>query len=262
MSRQSRSIRVIQILEAVAGADRPMQVADIMDACKLPKATVHRICGLLRERNYLRPSIAGRGMVPGPELLRLAQTIFANQSNYALRHAVLEWVARETGETCNLARPEGTAMVYWDRVETEWPLKVQMPIGSRVPLHCSASGKMYLSSLPPARRGLLVKKLDLVSRTPNSITDVELLERELENVATAQMATDDQEFSESMIAVAVSVSDPSGRLFATLSIHAPVFRMKLKEAVKHVDLLRAAAAELGSDIRSVQESGMPPPFGS
>ena len=40
-------------------------------------------------------------------------------------------------------------MVYWDRVETEWPLKVQMPIGTRVPLHCSASGKMYLSSLTP-----------------------------------------------------------------------------------------------------------------
>lgn len=257
MPGKSRSIRVINILEAVAGADRPMQTADIMEACELPKATVHRICGLLRERNYLRPAIGRRGLVPGPELLRLAHTIFSNQSNYAMRHAVLEQVARKTGETCNLARPDGTAMVYWDRVETEWPLKVQMPIGTRVPLHCSAAGKMYLSSLPPARRTQLIKTLDLIPNTPNSIADRELLEREMERVATAQMATDDQEFSETMIAVAVAVKDHSGRLFATLSIHAPVIRMNLDGALKHVDLLREAAAELGSDIVSSQASGAP-----
>jgi DNA-binding IclR family transcriptional regulator len=228
-----------------------MQVSDIMEACDLPRATVHRICGLLIEDGYLRPSLAGRGLVPGPELDLLAQSIFANRSNYALRHAILERVARETGETCNLARPNGTAMVYWDRVETEWPLKVQMPIGTRVPFHCTASGKMYLSSLPPARREKLIATLDLTANTPNSITDPEALKRELERVAETGVSTDDLEFSENMIAVAVAVKDTSGRLFATLSIHAPVFRMGLDEAVKHVDLLHSAAAELGADIEAL-----------
>lgn len=257
MPGNSRSIRVIKILEAVAGADRPMQSADIMEACDLPKATVHRICSLLLKRNYLRPAIGRRGLVPGPELLQLATTVFGNKSNYALRHAVLEKVARGTGETCNLARPDGTAMVYWDRVETEWPLKVQMPIGTRVPLHCSASGKMYLSSLPPARRKQFIKTLELLPNTANSITDPTALERELDRVATAQMATDDQEFSDSMIAVAVAVKDLSGRLYATLSIHAPVFRMDLEGALKHIDLLRAAADELRSDIALSQGSDEP-----
>jgi IclR family acetate operon transcriptional repressor len=254
---QSRSIRALKILEAVAGADRPMRIADLVDVCALPKATVHRICGLLEKQDYLRQEVNGRGLVPGPKLLHLAQTVFAGRSNTALRHAVLESVARQTGETCNLARPDGTAMLYWDRVETEWPLKVQMPIGTHVPLHCSASGKMYLSSLPPERRRRLIAKLDLVAQTPNSITDPEALERELERIAATQMATDDQEFTEGMIAVAVPVKDSAGRLFATLSIHAPVFRMSLEDAKAHQDLLRAAAAELGTDAEGLEAEAKP-----
>lgn len=257
MAAQSRSIRALRILEAVAGADRPMRIADLVDACALPKATVHRICGLLEKQDYLRTELGGRGLVPGPKLLRLAQTVSGSRSNTALRHAVLESVARQTGETCNLARPDGTAMLYWDRVETQWPLKVQMPIGTRVPLHCSASGKMYLSSLPPERRRRVIAKLELVAQTPNSITDPEALERELERVAAAQMATDDQEFTEGMIAVAVPVKDAAGRLFATLSIHAPVFRMSLEDAKAHLDLLRAAAAELGTDAEGLTAEAKP-----
>lgn len=250
MPRQSRSIRVIKILEAVASADRPMRAADLMDVCNLPKATVHRICRLLVERNYLRPQIGGNGLLPGHELVNLAHTTLASQAVNALRHTVLELVARKTGETCNLARPDGAAMVYWDRVEAQWPLIVQMPIGTRVPLHCSASGKLYLSSLPVKRRLQLIRKLDLVPRTPKTITVPEKLERELERIASEQVATDDEELAENMIAVAVPVQDSAGRLFATLSIHAPVFRMTLDEAKTHLELLREAARELGSDLAS------------
>ena len=251
MPRQSRSIRVLKILEAVAASDRPLRSTDIMEACDLPKATVHRICSLLCERGFLRQQLGGRGLVTGPNLTSLAHTALASQSTNAFRHAVLESVAKRTGETCNLAAPDGTAMIYWDRVETEWPLKVQMPIGTRVPFYCSASGKMYLSSLAPERRRRLIGTLELEQRTPNSITDPERLERELERISEAQFSTDDQEFSESMIAVAVPVTDFTGRLFATLSIHAPVFRMSLDAAMTHVELLRAAAAELGTDADDV-----------
>ena len=208
---------------------------------------MHRICSLLCERGYLRQQLGGRGLVTGPKLTSLAHTALANQTNNAFRHAVLESVAKQTGETCNLAKPDGTAMMYWDRVETEWPLKVQMPIGTKVPLHCSASGKMYLSSLAPEKRRRLIGTTMLEQRTPNSITDPATLERELLRISEAQYSTDDQEFSEGMIAVAVPVKDTVGRLFATLSIHAPVFRMSLDDALTYVELLRAAAAELGSD---------------
>src|SRR3546814_17809947 len=77
---QSRSIRVLKILEAVAGADHPLRPADLMETCGLPKATVHRICALLSERGYLRQPIGARAMVPGPRLLELANAVLCHQS--------------------------------------------------------------------------------------------------------------------------------------------------------------------------------------
>ena len=159
MPRKSRSIRVISIIEAVAGADHPMLAADLMEACDLPKATVHRICGLLCERGYLRQQIGARGYVLGSKLIDFAHLVQASQTHNAAQHAILESVARQVGETCNIAIPDGTAMIYRDRVETEWPLRHQLPIGTRVPLHCTANGKLYLSNLHSKQRELLLSEI-------------------------------------------------------------------------------------------------------
>src|SRR3546814_12056739 len=67
----------------------------------------------------------------GPRLLELANAVLSHQSLGAVRHAVLEALAREVGETCNIAIPAATHMIYWDRVETHWPLKFQLSIGDR-----------------------------------------------------------------------------------------------------------------------------------
>lgn len=245
--RQARSIRVIKILEAVASADRPMRIADIVESCQLPKATVHRICGLLSEGGYLGPQIGGRGFVPGPKLVDFANIVQSSQAQNTVRHAVLESVARQVGETCNIAIPDGTAMVYWDRVETQWPLRHQLPIGARVPLHCTANGKLFLSTLPAKQRERLLSEIKLDKLTPNTITDRDRLESMLAEIATSGVSTDNEEFIEGMIAVAVPIKDPVGRFVAGLAVHAPVVRISLEEAVGHVDILRAAAQELGSE---------------
>jgi DNA-binding IclR family transcriptional regulator len=236
------------ILEAVAKADRPMRASDLVAACKLPRATVHRICGLLGERGYLRQQIGASGYVLGPKLVDLANLVLANQTHNALRHAVLESVAQEIGETCNIAIPDGARMVYWDRVETKWPLRHQLSIGAHVPLHCTANGKLYLSTLSEAQRQRVLDNIKLEKLTPNTITNPTELELALAKISRSGVSTDNEEFLEGMIAIAVPITDAVGRFVAGLAIHAPVVRLGLEDALGHVDVLRAAARELGSDI--------------
>ncbi len=248
MARQSRSIRAMNILEAVAKADRPMRSSDLMKACDLPRATLHRICGLLVERGYLRQQIGASGYVLGPKIIDFANLVHANQTHNALRHAVLESVAQEIGETCNIAIPDGARMVYWDRVETKWPLRHQLSIGAHVPLHCTANGKLYLSTLPAVQRQRLLNTIDLEKLTPNTITDRKKLEVALAEISQTGVSTDNEEFLEGMIAIAVPINDAVGRFVAGLAIHAPVVRLGLKDALGHVDVLLEAAKKLGSDI--------------
>ena len=163
-----------------------------------------------------------------------------------LRLTVLNALAEEIGETCNIAIPDRDAMIYLDRVETNWPLRIQLPIGTKVPFHCTASGKLYLSSLPRTARSALLGSLPLEPRTPNTITDVQHLGKALESIRTDQVGTDNEEFLDGMVAVAVPVTDTQGRLFATLAVHAPSMRMDLEKARSHVPVLREAARQLAA----------------
>lgn len=244
----SRSIRVLEVLEVIGEMGRPVSASDIEASSGLPKATVHRLCNLLLDEGYLRRDITGRGYEMGARFTRLALQAFSNQGRRAERHAILENVAREIGETCNIAVPTMTTMLYLDRIESEWPLRIQLPIGSKVPLYCTASGKLYLSSLSPVRRERLIDRLELEPRAPNTITDKKALLAALDAISETDIGTDNQEFIPGMVAAAVPIRDKSGKLLATMATHGPVVRMSFEDALGHVEKLRRAAQAVSASL--------------
>ena len=247
------NMRLLAILEAVARHGSPVTPTEINVLMGLPKPTIHRLFATLEEERFLQREIDGRSYSPGPRMNRLAvETVSAVRVRGA-RLAVMERLAAEIGETCNLAIPDRDAMIYLDRVETHWPLRIQLPIGTRVPLHATASGKMYLSSLDPDRLERYLGNVDLAPRTEATVTDAEALRTAIERVREAGHATDDEEFMEGMVAVAVPILDRQGSLFATLSVHAPTQRMSLERALTHLAALKKAAGELARIIHAGQD---------
>ena len=244
MIDRSRSVRGIELLFHIAGADGPITANELSEMSGLPKATVYRLCDQLREANYIRRQAGGRGYVSGPRLLELSTAVLAGRSQYAVRHAVLESLAEEIGEACNFAVPDGTAMVYWDRVDTRWPLRLQLPVGTRVPLHCTANGKLYLSSLEPAQRRRLIDELSLDRHTPNTITDPARLLDELDSIGRTEISIDNEELYDDVVAIAVPIKDSQGRFYSSLAIQAPSTRVSPEDQAKYVPLLREAAQQL------------------
>ena len=244
----SRSIRALEVLEAFVATGRAMGISDVMDHTGLPKATVHRLLSLLESEGFLVPEIAGKRLTLGHRARGLAMGIMALSSADAYSHQVLTDLSKKIGETCNLNVPSGNEILYVDRVETEWPLRTQLPVGSRVPLHCTASGKLYLASLPPSKRRRLIARMGLAAHTENTITDTDKFEAELERTRQNGYAVDDEEFIEGMVALAVPVRDERRRLAAILAFHAPVARMNMTQALEHLQALNEAADALSADL--------------
>jgi len=238
--------RALVVLEAIAGAERPVSPSELNGTLDLPKPTLHRLCQALERDGFLQRELDGRRLQPGPRLTRLALQVIAGAVQQAERKAVLQAVSARIGETCNLVVPDRNAMFYLDRVETHWPLRLQIPVGAHVPLHCTASGKLFLSSLPAARRKRLIGLLPLERRTARTLTDPAALEAALKRVRQDQVGSDDEEFIDGMVAVAVPIADCHGRLAACLALHAPRQRMTLAAARKHLPTLRQAAARLSA----------------
>lgn len=237
--------RALAIIEEAARLGEPATPTALNARLALPKPTIHRLCATLESAGYLTRDLDGRRYSPGARLRGLAVGVLSSSNQQAERRAVLGRLSEEIGETCNLSIPDGDAMLYLERVETKWPLRIQLPMGTRVPLHCTASGKMFLSTFRDPRRVVrLVEPME--RRTPHSIGDAKELLVELDRIRDRGFSTDAEEFIEGMIAVAVPVSSPSGSLAATLSFHAPSQRLSLRRAKRFVSLLKTTADEMST----------------
>jgi DNA-binding IclR family transcriptional regulator len=138
-------------------------------------------------------------------------------------------------------------VVYVDRVETAWPLRMTLTSGSHVPLHCTASGKLLLALLPKASRERLTPQLALNRYTESTITDPKRLAAELARIRANRYATDNEEFHAGLVCVAVPVTGKK-RACAALAVHAPVSRMPLERALSYLPVLRRAAAAMSSTL--------------
>jgi len=236
--------RVLDILDAVASAERPVSPTDIADQLAIPKASVHRLCSTLEDYGYLQTRLSGRGLQAGYKLNQLAMGVLASAPLQAQRRAILFTLSQEIGETCNIALPDGSEMIYFDRAETHWPVRVNLQVGSRVPAFATAGGKMYLSSLPQGKRNKVIQNTRLTRYTPNTLMSQSALMEELLVTAERGYSTDNEEYIEGMVALAVAIRDGSGRLYATLSFHAPCMRLPFSSILDSLPQLQAASEQL------------------
>jgi len=242
--RGSTIERVLDILDTVATSPKPLSATEINEVLDLPKATAHRLCAELEARGYLLKRINGKSYQPGNRLYDVAVGVLANARFSASRHAILTALSERVGETCNIAYPDGLYMAYSDRVETKAPLRLQFALGMRVPLYCTASGKLYLSTLPRDRRKTVIGKLKLEKHAKNTITDPDTLLAEIDKIEKAQVSIDNEELYDDIIAIAVPINDKRGRFYSSLAIQAPVSRIAIDSNHQYVPLLREAAKEL------------------
>lgn len=238
------NLRLLVLLEEVAKAGVPVAPATLVSALGLPKPTVHRLLATAEAEGYLQRDVDGRSFGPGKRLRTLSINTLSSQRIRTERLMIMKALAEDVGETCNLAAPGRYGMVYLDRVETHWPLRIQLPVGTQVPFNCTASGKMYLSSLRTDKLSRLLQNLEMPRRTGRSLTDPEALMAELARIRERNYSTDNEEFMDDMTAVAVPIRDDQNRLVTTLSLHSPIQRRNLPDLVEYLPRLREAARQL------------------
>lgn len=243
--------RVLEIIEAVSKAERPLSPGDLALQLDIPKPSIHRLLQQLESDGYLQTNMRGL-LVPADRLHDIALGVLYTSRFKALRQAILKNLADQIGETCGISIPNGTEMIYYDRVQTNWPLQVHLPVGSHTPIWCTASGKLYLSSLPDERRHRIINNLPLTKSARNTLTNPESLEDSLLQIRQNSLGVDNEEFVDGMVACAVPIKDKEGRLFACLFTHAPVIRKSLDDLKMSEPLLRQAAMELGELIGDSQ----------
>jgi len=237
-------LRGLAVLEQVIEARRPVSTTELITKVGLLKPTLNRILIQLEEEGFLQRDPIKKHFLPGPRARKLSFGIMTNEDLSAPRHAILQSLSDVVGETCNCTMLDGNHTVYFDRVEANWPYRIQLPIGSHLPLHCTASGKLFLAFMQVRQRRRLITAAPLKSFTKGTITDVKLLTDELKRIKSDGYGVDNEEFMDGMVAVSVPVFNDANEICFTVAIHAPTARKSLDELKEYFPALRDAATAM------------------
>jgi IclR family transcriptional regulator, acetate operon repressor len=240
--------KALRVLETVAARKHPLSIAEIAVALEIPQPTAHRLVGTLEKLGFVGREPGRRRVIEGKRLVGLGLDVLQAAAGSGTRHAILAALAAKTGESCNLGVMAGGHVVYIDRVESQWPLGLRFEPGSRVPLHCTAIGKLMLSQMPDALIDAHLSGVSLARYTSTTITDAKRLREETQRIRKQGYSIDNQEFMSGVVCLAVPVKGPKGEVCAGVAISAPQARLTLAGVKRFLPDLRAAAGRLGKSL--------------
>ncbi len=244
-------LRPLRILEAIARSERPIAASELIHELDLPKPTVHRMIAALEKAGLVRRDPVAKHLVIGMRLTALALNAITRSAQEGPRHRVLSRLTEESGETSTFTVFDRGGILLVDRVESSWPLRVNLYPGSRVPLHCTASGKLMLALLEEKTRERLLRAMvPLKAYTKNTIVRSGDLDKALGRIRIAGHSTDDEEFMLGPVAIAVPVTHPTnGQAIGTVSLNAPAARLTLARSQRYLKMLRRAADAMSASFR-------------
>lgn len=237
-------MRMFAVLEFIASQGDFVSIQMLARETGLPKPTLHRMLNSFVAEGLLIRQTDPRLYGTSPRLRAFAESLLFNATQTGARHTVLRALVNELGETCNITTLSGDEVLYLDRVETPEPLRFHLGPGSRVPIHCSASGKLLVSQMSKESRHALLSRAELEEFTDATITDFDALEAELDRTRERGFGIDDGEFIHGLVCFAVLVPGSRGHFGQCVAVQGPDFRISSSDVERFVPPLRRAAQAL------------------
>ncbi|HKX17265.1 MAG TPA: IclR family transcriptional regulator [bacterium] len=240
--------RALDILEAVRDAASPPAIPEIVARLGLPRSTVHDLVTTLAARGYLQPADGKpHHFVLGLRSWELGGAYAASLDLPREALQAARAVSDACGETVHVAVLDHTQVVYIAKVDGTYAVRMVSAVGRRLPAHCTAVGKMLLSTLSDEKLAACYRRgKRLPAMTPNSLTSLERLRRELGAIRQRGLAFDDCESNLDVRCVAAPVYDRDGTMVAAMSASVPVSRMGARCQQTLARLIREGAQALST----------------
>jgi IclR family transcriptional regulator, pca regulon regulatory protein len=220
----------LAVLLAFCRKRRTMTIAEVAEATAINKSSAQRMVFTLEQLGYLRKHPQTRRYQLTPRVMEVGFNYLATNPMIELANPFLSELTNLTKETCCLTEPDGTDMVYVARFASSQFVPVHMPIGSRIPIYCSGSGRAYLSAMAEDDARRIIERSKRVQHTPHTRTDVEEILAELSIARERGYAVNQEELFLGDMVLAAPVLNASGQPVGALNIVAPTGRWSREEA--------------------------------
>jgi IclR family transcriptional regulator, carbohydrate utilization repressor len=237
--------RMFTLIDVLASREDAIPLKEISEKAGLHPSTTHRILNDLVAGRYVDRPQSGSYRL-GMRLLELGNLVKARLNVRDAALIPMRELHKLTQQPVNLSMRQGDEIIYVERAYSERSgMQVVRAIGGRAPLHLTSVGKLFLAADDPQRTRAYATRTGLQGQTKNSITSLEMLERELAKVRQYGQANDNEELELGVRCMAAGIYDDQGKLVAGLSISAPSGRMEDSWLPKLQDTAQQISESLG-----------------
>ena len=238
----------IDVLYHLHAAQQACGLTTIGSALGLPKSSTHRLLATLARRGLVDRDDSGRYR-PGISLVALGLGALDREPIVLAARPVLEREARALDETLFLTAARGGRILVLDKVEGTSVLRASPQVGSEVPVHATAVGKLYLAFSPEAvevRSGGL-PRFSRATRTTRTA-----LKADVDRARECGWAENREEWHLGLTVVAAPVL-LGGRMAGAVTLAAPAVRMTPAQAAKVGPRLRIAADGIARRVQGAEQ---------
>ncbi|WP_067339222.1 SMP-30/gluconolactonase/LRE family protein [Stappia indica] len=248
----------LTLLDMVADAETPLRFADLLRQSGLPKPTFARILRTLIAFGLVRQNEERGTYVIGPRFLELSHRVWDTFDLPTAAAPELERLSAELGETVALCRLDGDQVQYLDERSGDG-LGVRVDTGRRVPLHCTAAGKVLVAFQEPGFARALLERLHLDRFTPRTITTLEALQADLTLTRARGYSVSYEEHLNGVNSVAVAIAGKDGTPIGALVALGPSSRLDTSHIHPVGRELIAAARRITGAAGAIAISSRPRP---
>lgn len=240
--------RAMDLLDQFREGEAEFGITDLSNRLKLQKNNVFRLVSTLSAKKYIEFNNSTGKYRLGRQARALGQ-LAAAQIDY-VNHArpILNELKQQCHETCFFSINKDGYTYYLDGVESDLPVRVVQMAGKSRPLCCTAAGRVLLAFMEPQKLMNLLANSDTKGFTASTVTDIDLLQNDLNKVARQGYAIDDQEHEAGVIEIAAPVFEGNGDVIGALSILGPKMRITDQLESELLPLLCKSAAHLSATL--------------
>ncbi len=239
--------RATAILRSFTEAEPELGVTALSRKLGLHKSTVSRILSTLHHEGLVDQNPSTGKYRLGLGLVSLAGVALGRLNARAVSQPYLIDLVEKVQETINVTVLDGSECVNIEREASPKPIRYVGWIGRRTPLHCTASGKVFLTYMTAEERDAIIPKV-MTRFTPSTICDRKTLDESLDAIFQAGYAIVHEEFEEGFSAIAAPLFDHVGRVVGTISISGPTFRMGPDNIKAFIDPLKQTAGAISAEL--------------
>ncbi|MCK7627430.1 IclR family transcriptional regulator [Streptomyces sp. RS10V-4] len=247
--------RALSILPLLAGG--PADLGQVADRLGVHKSTALRLLRTLHAHGLVHRQPDQRYRL-GARLFALAQEAVENLDVRGIAHPHLVELNERCGHTVHLAVHEENEVLYIDKVDSRYPVRMYSRIGKPVAITVAAVAKLLLADLPEPERRALAGKLDYPRYTSRSTPDAAAFLAELATVREQGWAADLGGHEESINCVAAPVRGADGRVVAAMSVSAPNVVVTAEELLGLLPLVRRTADAISRELSGTASPGHEP----